>query len=197
MVQLKSFNGEEARKYFSQTADMRLAIFKEFPYFYKGNYETEKQFLGVFFNSQRSLILLVFDGDKVVGCSSSVPLDEESNVIQQPFLENNLNPKNYLYIGEVMLKKPYRGQGLLRKFFEHHENHAKAHGLKYPSFMTVKRPHSHSLRPSDYRDLGPIWQHFGYKLMPGMVVKSSWIQSDTLKEEHNELNIWVKNSLQI
>jgi len=192
MLQLKSFIGEEASAYFSQIADLRINTFKEFPYFYEGNFETEKGYLGVYFKSQKSLTLLVFDGDKIVGCSSSVPLNEESDIIQRPFLDSNLNSKDYLYIGDVIIQKAYRERGFLRKFFEHHENHAKTQGLKHLVFMTVNRPHSHPRRPSDYKSLEPIWQHFGYKLMSGMAVKTSWLQSDTLKVENNELGIWVK-----
>ena len=79
MLQLKSFTGEESSAYFSQISDIRINTFKEFPYFYEGNIETEKGYLGVYFKSQKSLTLLVFDGDKVVGCSSSVPLNESSS----------------------------------------------------------------------------------------------------------------------
>lgn len=175
---------------------MRIAIFKEFPYLYEGNIESEKEYLDVFFNSQKSLILLVFDGDKVVGCSSVVPLDEESDTIQKPFLDRNIDPKDYLYIGEAMIKKPYRNLGILGKFFvPAYNNHAKIHGFKHLVFITVNRAHSHPQRPSDYRNLEPIWQHFGYKLMPGMFVKASWLQSDTLKEEENELGVWIKGDL--
>lgn len=189
---IKAFKGPEARKYIDAIANMRISMFKEYPYLYDGSMEYEKEYLETYFKSENASILLVLDDGKVVGFSSSIPLAEETDELKKPFLDNKLAVKDYLYIGEVMIHEDYRGEGLLRKFFEHHEKHAKEKGYSHLTFITSKRPDNHPMKPEDYRDLGPIWEHFGYKMSKGLIAKISWKQIDTGKEEENELNFWLK-----
>jgi GNAT superfamily N-acetyltransferase len=192
VVIIKVFKGAEAKKYIDDIADMRITMFKEYPYLYDGSIEYEREYLETYFKSENALVLLVFNKDKVVGFSNIIPLSEEMAELKKPFENNNLDVKDYLYIGEVMLKKPYRGKGLLRNFFEHHENYAKEKGYSNLTFITSKRPENHPMKPKDYRDLGPIWQHFGYNLDERLIAKMSWKQVDTGKEEENNLSFWVK-----
>lgn len=191
-VEIKALKGAEARKYVDDIADMRISMFKEYPYLYDGSIEYEREYLETYFKSENSIILLVFDKDKVVGFSNVIPFVEETAELKKPFEGNKLDVKDYLYIGEVMLKDRYRGKGLLRKFFEHHENYAKEHGYPYLTFITSKRPDNHPMKPSDYRELGPIWEHFGYSLDDRLVAEFKWKQIDTGKEEENSLSFWVK-----
>ncbi|MBX9977542.1 MAG: GNAT family N-acetyltransferase, partial [Alphaproteobacteria bacterium] len=152
----------------------------------------EKDYFETYFKSKNSVILLVFDGDKVVGFSNSIPLIDETQEIQKPFHDKDMNPQHYLYIGEVMIQPPYRGKGLLRQFFNYHERRAKKEGYSRLVFMTVDRPKTHPLRPTDYRPLEPIWAHFGYSVLDRACVNLKWKQIDTHNDEKNKLSLWIK-----
>jgi len=73
-ISLQAFTGEEAKKYTKQIANIRITMFKEFPYLYEGSLEGEEEYLNIYFSSTNSIVLLVLDGDKVVGFSNSIPL---------------------------------------------------------------------------------------------------------------------------
>ncbi|MBX9977137.1 MAG: GNAT family N-acetyltransferase [Alphaproteobacteria bacterium] len=189
---IKTLQGDEARPYLEQIATLRIHMFKEFPYLYEGSLVYEKDYLETYFKSKNSVILLVFDGDKVVGFSNSIPMTDETKEIQKPLRDKGLDPQHYLYIGEVMIQPPYRGKGLLRQFFDYHELRAKKERYSHLVFMTVDRPKTHPLRPMDYRILEPIWTHFGYSVLEGAYVNLSWKQVDTHKDEKNTLTLWMK-----
>lgn len=189
-MQLKYLTGHQAREYFTDIAMMRINNFKEFPYLYEGCLEYEKPYLEIYFASANSRIILAIDGNEIVAFSSAIPLDEELSEIKNPFGDGAADS---LYIGEVIIKPAYRGKGILRQFFEYYDSYAKETGKNKLIFMTVNRPQNHKMRPADYRPLEPVWQHFGYEIIPDIKIRMTWQQSDTHKEEENTLDVWVKN----
>jgi GNAT superfamily N-acetyltransferase len=192
-MSLKAVTGEEAEKYFESIANLRINLYQDFPYLYKGNLEGERSYLHTYFTSQNSHVLLVFDHEKLVGFSNSIPLSEESDWLVKPFEKKGLDPKDFYYMSEVTLRPPYRGKGFLRKFFEYHEMQARLRGFSKIIFMSLKREPSHPLWPKYYRHLDPIWEHYGFQLIPDFDVVFLWNQIDTNKEETNRLNLWVKS----
>lgn len=189
---LQTLSGSQTKPYYKSIANMRINMFREFPYLYEGSYEYEEDYLNTYFNSSHSAFMLVLDSGKVVGFSTSIPLAEELEEIQAPFKAHHLPVKDYLYVGEVMLEEPYRGQGILRKFLEYHEERAKILNIPHVTLMSVIRPEDHPMQTEKYRKLDPIWQHFGYKRLENMDVKIKWKQVDTHKDEENILALWVK-----
>lgn len=188
------FSGIEARKYMQDIANIRITSFKEYPYLYQGTIAYEKEYLETYFTSYQASILLVFDDDnKVVGFSNSIPLIDESEEIKNPFIVQEYDIKNYLYIGEVMLYPAYRGKGILRQFFTFHEEKARELGLTHITFMTVDRPDDHPLKPKDYQPYDTVWRHFGYEKIENVRAHLAWVQVDTKKETKNTLIFWQKN----
>lgn len=188
---LKAFYGEEARVYAEQIALLRVEMFVEFPYLYKATVETDQDYLNSYFDSKNSVMLLAFKGEEIVACASGIPVND-MGLIQSEFVKHGKNGDGYFYIGEVIVRKPYRSIALLHNIAKHHEAFAKSRGLKDVVFITVKRPKDHPFRPHDYRPLEPICEHFGYQLIEGIELKFSWTQIDTQKKEENILNLYSK-----
>lgn len=193
-LSIQTFSGGEARSHWQQIAQLRIDMFKEFPYLYEGSLDYEMDYLETYFKSPNSVILLVFDQDNLVGFSNAIPLTEEMKEIQEPFLQKGIDIRDYLYVGEFMIQPSYRGRGLLRKFIEHHEALAVRHGCNNIVFMTVNRSVNHPCRPKDYASPDPIWEHFGYRRIQGMDITMIWKQVDTHKDEVNKLAIWQKHT---
>lgn len=187
---LNLLTGEEASEYFNEIAGLRIGLFKEFPYLYEGSLEYEAGYLQTYFKAKSVQVLLLFDGDKVVGFSNSISLAEESDEFKKPFLDQGLKLEDYLYIGEVMFNADYRQKGIARQIMDHHATRAKELGTKQ-CFITVDRPDDHPARPTDYQPTDPLWIHFGFN-KADFTMKMKWQQVDTHKEEENTLNIWVK-----
>lgn len=100
---IRVLSGSQAKQYCKDMTQIRLLVYKEFPYLYQGTFECEAEYLETYFKSPNATVLLVFDHDKVVGFSSSIPLAEEVDDLKEPFIKKGLDLKNYLYINEVRI----------------------------------------------------------------------------------------------
>src|SRR5690606_17923419 len=106
-------------------AELRIAVFRDFPYLYDGSLEYEERYLRTYANSPDSVIVLVRDGQRVVGASSGIPLADETEELKRPFLEQGLDVDRIFYCGESVLLAEYRGRGLGVRFFQEREAHAR------------------------------------------------------------------------
>jgi len=48
----------------------------EYTYLYDGDYDHEKKYLQTYIDTPESVIVLAFDGDKVVGTSTALPMND-------------------------------------------------------------------------------------------------------------------------
>jgi len=188
-----SVKGKDARPYFEDLARLRIKLFREFPYLYEGSVEYEKEYLETYFRCPQAHILLVFSGHAVVGFSSSIPLAHECSEIRRPFEVCGIDLGRYLYLGEAMLEKAHRGQGILRVFFQCQERAALDGGMPFTTLMTVDRPDNHPLRPADHVSMDIMLEHFGYARIPDCAVTMEWPQVDTGSIELNALSLWARD----
>jgi len=70
---------------------------------------------------------------------------------------------------------------------------AKNYGATKASFISVMRPLDHPLRPSNYQELKPIWNKYGFFKNPKCEVKLSWKDVDKPEPDLKILNTWVKD----
>lgn len=191
-VKITQLKGKQIKDYINELAKLRIETFKEYPYLYEGNLEYEQKYLSTYTNCDETLLILVQDGERVVGCSTAIPLEFESIECQQPFLDNNLNIKEYFYLGESVLLPQYRGQGIYRHFFEARENAAKEYGSKVAAFCGVVREENDKRQPPNYEPLNKIWQHFGYQKSDSLVSEYSWKEVGAKEETKHDMIYWIK-----
>lgn len=140
----------------------------------------------------------MFDGDRLVGVSTGLPLADEEEEFKQPFIKQGYDPENVFYCGESILLKEYRGQGIYSRFFNEREVHARQlGGINWISFCAVQRPADHPLRPKDYQPLDHIWQTYGYTKHPEMTTTYRWKDIDRESESDKTMVFWGKGIKQI
>ena len=132
-IRIERCSGAALAQYIPELARLRIEVFRDFPYLYDGNYDYEEKYLQTYIDTPDSVIVLAFDGDKVVGASTALPMRYETDELKKPFLENNYNLDDVFYCSESVLNKAYRGLGLGVQFFEQREAHAEDLG----GFKTV------------------------------------------------------------
>ncbi len=193
-ITVRILTGDDARHHGQKIAGFRNDMFREFPYLYEGSDTNEQEYLDICFRSSQSVILLIYAGEKCVGFSSIIPLEEEINEIKAPFIAADIDMNQYLYIGEFMVLPAYRkGIKLAQSVADFYEDYAHRLGRKNLVFMTVQRPNDHPMRPANYRSLEPLWRHRGYQKRDDMCVHLSWAQIPTGLDEKNHLDIWEKS----
>lgn len=193
-LRILSLHGADIQPYIKEIARLRINIFREFPYLYDGSEEYERDYLKTYTKSNESIAVLVLDENKPVGVSTGLPMEDEEEDFNRPFLDEGYDPATVFYCGESILKKKYRGRGIYRRFFEMRESHAKGlGGFKTICFCSVQRPADHALRPAHYQSLGPIWKKYGYEKHPELTTEFAWKDIDEKSETDKTMVFWMKN----
>ncbi|EDP62517.1 hypothetical protein BAL199_13278 [alpha proteobacterium BAL199] len=174
-------------------ADLRIAVFRDWPYLYDGNREYEAWYLGKFAAADSAVLVAAFDGDALVGASTGLPMSAEHSAFGAPFEERGYAIERLFYGAETILLPAYRGRGLYRQFFQRREAHARALGrFEHLAFCGVVRPDNHPLRPSDAVPLDPVWRRFGYVRMDGVTATFAWKDIDQDHKTDKPMQFWIR-----
>jgi GNAT superfamily N-acetyltransferase len=194
-LNLKTFAGRELERqgYVSALARLRIEVFREYPYLYDGTPEYEEKYLRTYLDCTESLIVLVFDGDRVVGASTALPMDAEVEAFRRPFIAQGYDVGKVFYCGESVLLPAYRGRGIYPRFFQAREGHARSLGrFEWCSFCAVQRAPDHPRRPADYLPLDRVWERYGYTRHPELLTTFTWKDLDEPRESPKDMVYWLK-----
>lgn len=193
-IRIERFSGTALEHYIPELARLRIEVFRDFPYLYDGDYDYEKKYLQTYIDTPDSVIVLAFDGEKVVGASTAIPMQYETDQLKRPFLEQDYALDEVFYCSESVLNKNYRGLGLGVQFFEQREAHAKElGGFKVITFCCVERPLNHARRPANYVPLDLFWNKRGYVKHPELKTTYSWKDLDEIQETPKPMTFWLKH----
>lgn len=189
----RSFRGAEIGRVADALAALRIAVFRDYPYLYDGSPEYEKEYLQTYIKSERSFLFSVYDGEKMVGATTCIPLAEETADVQEPFLRKGRDIHRIFYFGESILLREYRGLGLGNRFFEEREAHAASFpGTDTVCFCAVRRPADHLLRPEHYQPLDLFWSKRGYTKAADMVSYFEWKDLGEDTSSAKPMEYWFK-----
>jgi len=190
--EIRRVTGEAVLEYLEDAARLRIAVFREFPYLYAGEEESEREYLTRYAECPRSVFVIAIGNGDVVGVSTGLPLAEADESFQAPFLNAGLEPAEWFYCGESVLDRTWRGKGIGHRFFDEREAHARALGLRKTCFCSVVREPGHPLCPTDYRPNDAFWAKRKYRKQPDLRSRLGWKQVDSGTEVANELVFWTR-----
>lgn len=187
--------GAELRAALPDLARLRMTVFRDFPYLYEGSAEYEQRYLETYLQAPDVFVALAWDGDRVVGASTALPLVHETPEVRRPFEQSpEFDPAQVLYLGESVLLPDYRGQGVGHAFFDQREAHARTLGLAVTAFCAVQRSPSHPARPAGYRPLNTFWRARGYTERPDLQTEMSWQDLGDARETPKPMRFWVRRT---
>lgn len=193
MLKLERLSGDKLNQYIPELARLRIQVFRDWPYLYDGDLAYEEKYLKTYIEAPDSVIVLAFDGDKVVGASTGIPLKHETEEVKAPFIAAGYDVDKIFYCGESVLLPEYRGQGAGVAFFDHREDHAQEiGGFEYSCFCGVQRPENHPRRPADYVPLDNFWRKRGYEKYDDLNTTFSWKELDETDESPKPMTFWMK-----
>ncbi|MFU8899864.1 MAG: GNAT family N-acetyltransferase, partial [Roseinatronobacter sp.] len=133
-----------------------------------------------------------FDGPKLVGASTGLPLQDADAEFAQAFANSAYAPAQIFYCAESVLLAEYRGHGTGHHFFDLREGHARALGFSQSVFCSVIRPADHPARPASYRPLDRFWHARGYAPCPGIVAQFTWRDLGDSTDSPKPLQFWSR-----
>ncbi len=178
-------------------AQLRITVFRDWPYLYDGTLDYEKDYLARFGNAKNAVIIAARDGGKIVGVATASPLLEHTEKFVPLFTAHGFDPGRIFYFGESVLLKEYRGQGIGHAFFDQREAHARSARFKgqpytHTAFCGVMRPGDHPARPANYVPLDGFWTKRGYVKQAGMLGSYSWQDIGQDHPAEKSMQFWIK-----
>jgi GNAT superfamily N-acetyltransferase len=184
--------GRQIADLFDELAQLRIRVFRDFPYCYDGTVDYEKTYLQTYAESERAFLFAAYDGARMIGATTAIPLADETRDVQKPFVEAGYDLSRIFYFGESVLLPAYRGRGLGHRFFDEREAHAASFGqYEMTCFCAVVRPDDHPLRPPDYRPLDEFWLKRGYRREPRLRTEFSWTDIGDREESPKPMVYWL------
>lgn len=193
-MQILVRSGEHITPYIDDLAQLRISVFRAFPYLYEGTADYECSYVATYARAPESVFVLALDGSRVVGASTGLPMADETDAFKAPFMNGGWNPERLFYFGESVLLPDYRGQGIGVRFFEEREAHARRIGrFDFCTFCAVERPEDHPLRPAGYAPLDRFWAHRGYVHRPELRTEYRWRDVGEAEETAKPMSFWMKD----
>lgn len=193
---LRTLTDSQIHDHLDALAELRIEVFKEWPYLYEGDREYETRYLKAFAEAQGALLVAAFADERIVGASTALPLQNEHEELREPLekTQEDLPPvASWYYLAESVLLPHYRGQGAGRRFFEEREAHAQKLGFAHTCFAAVQRDDNDPRRPEGYRELDPFWERLGYTPHEDLVAHLSWQEVGEGEESPKPLRFWLKD----
>lgn len=188
-----TLKGQDIETVFDDLAQLRISVFKAFPYLYEGSFEYEKDYLKTYSQAERAFLFAVYTEGSMIGATTCIPLADEMSEIKEPFVKAGFDIDSIFYFGESILLPEYRGVGLGHRFFDEREAHARSFGTyKTTCFCSVVRPENHPLKPEGYRPLDAFWTKRGYKKEPLLQSQLGWLDIGETESTKKTMVYWER-----
>ncbi len=191
-LRVAALTGEALVAALPTVADLRIRVFRAYPYLYDGDADYEARYLAAYAESPGALVVGAFDGGRLVGAATAAPMEDHAAAFAAPFAERGHHLEDILYLGESVLLPAYRGRGVGHAFFDHREAHGRALGRRHAAFCAVVRPHDHPMKPADYRALDPVWEKRGYCRLEGLIAAFPWRDVGATMETEKPMQFWMR-----
>ncbi len=192
-IKIQSFTGTTYNQYITDLAALRIKVFREFPYLYEGSMAYEHQYLQAYSAATDAIVVIAFDGDRVIGASTGMPMEHETENVKQPWSDRGYSLQEIFYFGESVLLPEYRRQGIGVAFFHHREKWAASFDrFRFLTFCAVVRPDNHPLKPNNYKPLDTFWNNKGFTKTKDTVCLMKWQDIDKEVDTDKQLHFWVK-----
>lgn len=175
-MEIITLRGEEILPFLNEVAELRIKIFREWPYLYEGAFETEKVYLKVYANAEDSILVLAKDKDRIVGIAMGLPINESMEEVQRVFYEKQLPMDDCYYFADVILLKEYRKKKIGLKMIQDFECALTSLGnYEWIYFCEIIREKNDPRIPLNYRSLDSFWDSLGYPIVPNWKTYMGWL----------------------
>lgn len=198
-IEIEIIHGKDIVNYTKFISQLRIDVFADFPYLYKGDLAYERKYMIAYETHPHSTIAIAKVDGEIAAVSTGIPLSSEAEIIsgsKELFDKLKLDIEKIYYYGEIITIPKFRGLKLSAKLLEQQDDFIRQQwGFTHTSILTVVREEKHPLKPADYQSSDRVWERIGFS-RTGIQVKFYWptFQVDgSVKEEEHFLEFWVKS----
>lgn len=186
-------NGAQIEEHLEAIAQLRIDIFREYPYLYKGDASYEKKYVQTYADSKQSVVIVALDGSALAGAMTGIPLLDEMDELKTPFASGPYSLESIYYVGELLFYPVYRDKGLGSIMLNQLEEYVRQiGGFRHLTCATVIRPDNHSMRPAGFKPIERFLNHANFVKLEGVTASLAWPGLDG-KTRHHALQFWMKS----
>jgi GNAT superfamily N-acetyltransferase len=189
---VETLRGEALLPHVPALSRLRAEVFAEWPYLYDAEPVEEAKYMAHYAEDPRAAVVVARDGAEVVGAATAQPMAATHPEVRNAFTEAGMDPAEWCYFGESVLRARYRGQGVGVRFFEAREAHARALGFSKSCFCAVIHNANDPRRPAAYTPLDAFWRKRGYQPRPTLTCLFQWREHGDSFETPHLLSFWTK-----
>ncbi len=194
-VSIEVVHGSEAiRPYLDDLASLTFEIYSTYPYLITSSHEEEREYLREHLQEGSGIVILAKEEGKVVGAITGHPLVEAPERMTKTFRSSGTPIDDMYYLGDILLKKEYRGQKIGQKMYEEFLSCVLVRPeFKKVLFCEIVRDKDDPRRPGDFFCLDEFWDKRGFVKHPEWVYSCLW--QDRIGEDEESLKsmvYWMK-----
>ena len=186
-------HGKEILPYIDRIIQLRIQLFKGWPYLYEGSLEYEESYFEGYVSSDLSTAVLVLDHDQVVGCAIGLPVAESLKEIGQIFKDQGQPSGKSYYLSDLLLQEEYRGKKIGQNMVQTLEKAVM--GLQDFSAIylcEIVRDPKDSRKPPHLHSLDKFWDKQGYEIVPDWLIQLKWLEVGAKKPISHDLRFRKK-----
>lgn len=192
-MQIQVLTGQEIQPYLDRVASLRSSVFREYPYLSEGDLQIERNYLEMYSHAPHGILLLAVEGEKVIGAITGIPLIEAAPLLQSVFLDRKISIDPFFYLGDIMIVKEYRGEGMGRRLYECLENHVRERTSYRQIFISeILRSADDPRRPKNYAPSDKFWEKLGFVKHPELIAHYPWKDIGSSHVTEHTMITWIK-----
>jgi GNAT superfamily N-acetyltransferase len=195
-IAVRDLSGPTLTDALDRLGELRIAVFRDFPYLYDGDAAYEREYLTAYIDSPNALVVGAFaptpNGGQLVGAATAAPMADHMPECAEPFRARGIDISSIYYFGESVLLPQWRGQGIGRAFFDRREARARERGFAHVAFCAVIRSATHPARPANYNPLNSFWRRLGFTPREGLIGQFDWKDIGDTGETAHPMQFWIK-----
>jgi GNAT superfamily N-acetyltransferase len=192
MLRFQAFVGSAIAPLLDDLADLRIRVFRDWPYLYDGDPLYERRYLQVYPATPGAVVVAACDRAQMVGAATGLPMPNADAEFATAFAATGMDVSRLFYCAESVLLPDWRGQGAGHQFFELREAQARALGASHVCFCSVQRPPDHPACPANYQPLDGFWHKRGYAPLDGVRAQFHWRDIGQSVETPKTLQFWMR-----
>lgn len=161
-----------------------LESWQEYPDLCEASFDEYEPYVRAYGESNSGIACIAHDGSVIIGATTALPLLEKSELFSTPMQHSGFDLSRILYLGEVVVNRLYRSQGVGSMLFEMMCNEVEAH-CKYTHCLiyTVEPAAGEEIyAPEQHKPIQLFWGKRGFVPLYERRFTASWqsIVSHTL-----------------
>lgn len=192
-LHVETYKGAEIAPYTNKIVQLANDLFKKYPYLYDGSDAEYTKHLTSYAQSRHGVVSIAFDGDKIIGVATGIPLSEAWEKYQSPFRAKGEDTSKIFYLGELLVTPEYTGKGLGQQMTKNVEQFAKEKGFKTITAQVIDEKTVKETAPQNHYSMTNVLKKLSYQERPELKLISYWTNVNDSKDTPHQMVYWTKS----